>query len=89
MAVLSGASLTTEKAYLVGNYPGMALGTSNIDYNGTFCMVSAGAGNSKAFGVDRAANPLVVHPRRRADLDFVSKRRRVRTDHHGLRLAGA
>ena len=57
MAVLSGASLTTEKAYLVGRFAHMAPGTSNIDYNGRLCMVSAGAGNSKAFGVDRAANP--------------------------------
>ena len=57
MAVLSGASLTTEKAYLMGKFAHMALGTSNIDYNGRLCMVSAGAGNSKAFGVDRAANP--------------------------------
>ncbi len=57
MAVLSGASLTTEKAYLVGKFAHMALGTSNIDYNGRLCMVSAGAGNSKAFGVDRAASP--------------------------------
>ncbi|MEO7794082.1 MAG: molybdopterin oxidoreductase family protein [Thermoanaerobaculia bacterium] len=57
MAVLSGASLTTEKAYLVGKFAHMALATSNIDYNGRLCMVSAGAGNSKAFGIDRAANP--------------------------------
>ena len=32
------------------------LKTSNIDYNGRLCMVSAGAGNKKAFGIDRAAN---------------------------------
>jgi assimilatory nitrate reductase catalytic subunit len=57
MAVLSGASLTTEKAYLMGKFAHMALATSNIDYNGRLCMVSAGAGNTKAFGVDRAANP--------------------------------
>jgi assimilatory nitrate reductase catalytic subunit len=57
MAVLSGASLTTEKAYLVGKFAHMALGTSNIDYNGRLCMVSAGAANNKAFGIDRAANP--------------------------------
>jgi assimilatory nitrate reductase catalytic subunit len=57
MAVLSGASLTTEKAYLVGKFAHAALRTSNIDYNGRLCMVSAGAGNSKAFGIDRAANP--------------------------------
>ncbi|HWO56703.1 MAG TPA: molybdopterin oxidoreductase family protein [bacterium] len=57
MAVLSGASLTTEKTYLVGKFAHMALRTSNIDYNGRLCMVSAGAGNTKAFGIDRAANP--------------------------------
>jgi len=57
MAVLSGASLTTEKAYLMGKFAHMCLRTSNIDYNGRLCMVSAGAGNKKAFGIDRAANP--------------------------------
>jgi assimilatory nitrate reductase catalytic subunit len=57
MAVLSGASLTTEKTYLVGKFAHMALATSNIDYNGRLCMVSAAAGNNKAFGIDRAANP--------------------------------
>jgi assimilatory nitrate reductase catalytic subunit len=35
----------------------MGLRTANIDYNGRLCMVSAAAGNKKAFGVDRAANP--------------------------------
>jgi predicted molibdopterin-dependent oxidoreductase YjgC len=57
MAVLSGASLTTEKAYLMGKFARMCLKTSNIDYNGRLCMVSAGAANKKAFGIDRAANP--------------------------------
>ncbi len=56
-AVLSGASLTTEKAYLMGKFAHMCLKTSNIDYNGRLCMVSAGAANKKAFGIDRAANP--------------------------------
>lgn len=56
-AVLSGASLTTEKAYLMGKFARMCLKTSNIDYNGRLCMVSAAAANKKAFGVDRAANP--------------------------------
>ncbi len=56
-ALLSGASLTTEKTYLMGKFAHMCLRTSNIDYNGRLCMVSAGAGNKKAFGVDRAANP--------------------------------
>ncbi|HEY3395925.1 MAG TPA: molybdopterin-dependent oxidoreductase, partial [Lacipirellulaceae bacterium] len=57
VAVLSGASLTTEKTYLMGKFARVCLKTSNIDYNGRLCMVSAGAGNKKAFGVDRAANP--------------------------------
>jgi len=56
-AVLSGASLTTEKTYLMGKFARMCLRTANIDYNGRLCMVSAGAGNKKAFGIDRAANP--------------------------------
>ena len=56
-AVLTGASLTTEKAYLMGKFARMCLKTCNIDYNGRLCMVSAAAANKKAFGVDRAANP--------------------------------
>ena len=55
-SILSGASLTTEKTYVMGIFAHMCLQTSNIDYNGRLCMVSAGAGNKKAFGVDRAAN---------------------------------
>ena len=55
--VLTGASLTTEKAYLIGKFARMCLKTANIDYNGRLCMVSAGAANKKAFGIDRAANP--------------------------------
>jgi assimilatory nitrate reductase catalytic subunit len=56
-AILSGASLTTEKAYLMGKFARMCLRTANIDYNGRLCMVSAGAANKKAFGIDRSANP--------------------------------
>ena len=56
-ALLSGASLTTEKTYLMGKFAHMCLRTSNIDYNGRLCMVSAAGGNKKAFGIDRAANP--------------------------------
>ncbi len=54
--VLSGASLTTEKTYLMGKFARMCLRTPYIDYNGRLCMVSAGAANRKAFGIDRAAN---------------------------------
>lgn len=63
VAVLSGASLTTEKAYLMGKFARVCLKTSNIDYNGRLCMVSAGAGNKKAFGIDRAANPWADIPK--------------------------
>jgi assimilatory nitrate reductase catalytic subunit len=56
-AMLSGVSLNNEKSYLVGKFARVALQTANLDYNGRLCMVSAGAGNKKAFGVDRAANP--------------------------------
>jgi len=54
---LTGASLTTEKAYLMGKFARMCLKSANIDYNGRLCMVSAAAANKKAFGIDRAANP--------------------------------
>jgi assimilatory nitrate reductase catalytic subunit len=57
VAFLGGASMTNEKAYLNGKFARIALQTANIDYNGRLCMVSAGAANRMAFGVDRAANP--------------------------------
>jgi assimilatory nitrate reductase catalytic subunit len=57
MSVLSGASLTTEKTYLMGKFARVCLRTPYIDYNGRLCMVSAGAANKKAFGVDRTTNP--------------------------------
>ncbi len=56
-AVLGGASLTTEKTYLLGKFARVCLKTPYIDYNGRLCMVSAAAGNKKAFGIDRGANP--------------------------------
>jgi assimilatory nitrate reductase catalytic subunit len=57
VAVLGGASLTTEKTYLLGKFARVCLKTPFIDYNGRLCMVSAGAANKKAFGVDRTTNP--------------------------------
>jgi assimilatory nitrate reductase catalytic subunit len=57
MGVLSGASLTTEKTYLMGKFARVCLRTPYIDYNGRLCMVSAGAANKKAFGIDRTTNP--------------------------------
>jgi assimilatory nitrate reductase catalytic subunit len=56
VALLSGVSITNEKSYLVGKFARLALQTKELDYNGRLCMVSAGAGNKKAFGIDRAAN---------------------------------
>ena len=55
--LLSGASLVTEKAYLMGKFARVALRTPYIDYNGRLCMVSAAAANKKAFGIDRTGNP--------------------------------
>src|SRR6185437_15769066 len=57
IAMLSGASLTTEKAYLNGKFARVCLKTPYIDYNGRLCMVSAGAGNKKAFDIDRTTSP--------------------------------
>jgi assimilatory nitrate reductase catalytic subunit len=57
VAMLSGVSLTNEKSYLIGKFARLALQTANLDYNGRYCMVSAGTGNRKALGIDRASNP--------------------------------
>ncbi|MGW0044148.1 molybdopterin oxidoreductase family protein [Rhodococcus sp. NPDC003348] len=53
VAIFGGGGLTNEKAYLLGKFARVALGTSNIDYNGRFCMSSAAAAAGKAFGLDR------------------------------------
>ncbi|WP_134734124.1 molybdopterin oxidoreductase family protein [Amycolatopsis nivea] len=53
VAVFGGGGLTNEKAYLLGKFARIALGTSQIDYNGRFCMSSAAAAGMRAFGVDR------------------------------------
>lgn len=51
--VFGSGALTNEKAYLLGKFARVALGTANIDYNGRFCMSSAAAGMNRAFGLDR------------------------------------
>ncbi|GAB3423008.1 molybdopterin oxidoreductase family protein [Flindersiella endophytica] len=53
VAVLGGGGLTNEKAYTLGKFARIVLGTKNIDYNGRFCMSSAAAAGIKAFGLDR------------------------------------
>ena len=69
VGVFGGGSLTNEKAYLLGKFARVALGTSNIDYNGRFCMSSAAAGASKALGIDRGLPfPLEDIPRAEAIL---------------------
>ena len=56
-ALIGGASLTNEKAYLMGKFARVAVRTANIDYNGRLCMVSAAAASKKILGIDRSANP--------------------------------
>ncbi|MCN9244717.1 molybdopterin oxidoreductase family protein [Streptomyces sp. RY43-2] len=53
VAVFGGGGLTNEKAYTLGKFARVALGTSQIDYNGRFCMSSAAAAACEAFGLDR------------------------------------
>ena len=53
VGVFGGGGLTNEKAYQLGKFARVALGTSQIDYNGRFCMSSAAAAGIRAFGVDR------------------------------------
>ena len=48
----SGA-LTNEKAYLLGKFVRVVLGSSQVDYNGRYCMASAAAGQNRAYGIDR------------------------------------
>jgi len=53
VGVFGGGGLTNEKAYALGKFARVALGTANIDYNGRFCMASAAAAGLRAFGLDR------------------------------------
>ncbi|KQO07410.1 nitrite reductase [Agreia sp. Leaf244] len=53
VGVFGGGGLTNEKAYQLGKFARVALGTSRIDYNGRFCMSSAAAAGNRAFGLDR------------------------------------
>ncbi|MAY98504.1 MAG: nitrite reductase [Nocardioides sp.] len=53
VAVFGGGGLTNEKAYQLGKFARVALGTSQIDYNGRWCMSSAASASTRAFGIDR------------------------------------
>ena len=53
VGVFGSGALTNEKTYLLGKFARVALGTSNIDYNGRFCMSSGAAASTMALGLDR------------------------------------
>lgn len=53
VAIFGGGGLTNEKSYQLGKFARVALGTSQIDYNGRWCMSSAASAGNQAFGVDR------------------------------------
>lgn len=53
VAVFGGGGLTNEKAYALGKFARVTLGTRMIDYNGRFCMSAAAAAGNRAFGLDR------------------------------------
>lgn len=64
VGVFGGGGLTNEKAYTLGKFARVVLGTSQIDYNGRFCMSSAAAAHQRAFGLDRGLPfPLADVPR--------------------------
>jgi len=51
--VFGGGGLTNEKAYLLGKFARVVLGTPHVDYNGRFCMSAAANAAVRAFGIDR------------------------------------
>ncbi|GAA1020418.1 molybdopterin oxidoreductase [Acrocarpospora pleiomorpha] len=67
VAVFGGGGLTNEKAYQLGKFARVALRTSQIDYNGRFCMASAAAAGNRAFGMDRGL-PFPITDLARADV---------------------
>lgn len=57
VGVFGGGGLTNEKAYWLGKFARVALRTASIDYNGRFCMSSAAAAATRAFGISRVSRP--------------------------------
>lgn len=53
VAVFGGGGLTNEKAYQLGKFTRLALGSRLVDYNGRWCMSSAAAAANRSFGLDR------------------------------------
>ena len=72
----------------MGKFARVCLKTANIDYNGRLCMVSAAAGQQEGLRHRPRRQPLGRHPQGQGRLDQRRQRRRVRPDHHQLRLAG-
>ncbi|MGP2441707.1 molybdopterin-dependent oxidoreductase [Streptomyces sp. JW3] len=48
-----GGGLTDEKAYALGKFARVPLGSATIGYNGRFCMSSAAVAANRVFGLDR------------------------------------
>lgn len=67
IGVFGGGGLTNEKAYQLGKFARVALGTSQIDYNGRWCMSSAASAGNQAFGIDRGL-PFPLADVEQADL---------------------
>ncbi|MEQ7848914.1 molybdopterin oxidoreductase family protein [Nocardioides kribbensis] len=67
VAVFGGGGLTNEKAYQLGKLARVALGTSQIDYNGRWCMSSAASAANQALGLDRGL-PFPLADLERTDL---------------------
>lgn len=53
VGVFGSGGLTNEKTYAIGKFARVGLGTSQIDYNGRFCMSSASKASTLVFGLDR------------------------------------
>ncbi len=85
VAVFGGGGLTNEKAYQLGKFARVALGTSQIDYNGRWCMSSAASAGEP--GVRRRPRAAVPARRRRADRRAGAGRLQPRRDHAARRPA--
>ncbi|WP_114853858.1 molybdopterin oxidoreductase family protein [Brachybacterium sp. YJGR34] len=53
VAVFGGGGLTNEKAYALGKFTRVVLGSRYIDYNGRFCMAAAATASNRSLGMDR------------------------------------
>ncbi|MGY5763598.1 molybdopterin oxidoreductase family protein [Brachybacterium sp. DNPG3] len=53
VAVFGGGGLTNEKAYALGKFTRVTLGSRFIDYNGRFCMAAAATASNRSLGLDR------------------------------------